>query len=70
MKRKVRQSSDNLDISQFDKISELEAKVKNLNKENKYLQELASLLQDHEIITFQNGRYVVDIREALSNFLI
>ena len=68
LKRKVKQNLDNLDTSQLDEISELEEKVKNLNKENKDLKELVSLLQDQKI-TFQNGRYVDDIRETIMQLL-
>ena len=43
----------------------LSSKVNGLIKENKDLNDLIAILQDDEIVTFENGRYCNDIREVI-----
>ena len=70
LKRKVQQNSaQNTESVHLEEITQLQEKIKNLNRENRELQQLVSLLQDDEIITFQNGRYCDDIRETIMELL-
>ena len=48
---------------------DLAKKVKNLNSENRDLQELVSLLEDDEIVTFHDGKYCNEIREVVMRLL-
>ena len=44
---------------------DLSRKVKDLSDENQDLQELVSLLEDDEVVTFHDGRYCNEIREVI-----
>ena len=55
--------------SHLEEISELQEKIAILNRKNKELEELVCILQDEEIITFQNGRYGNNIRECIMELL-
>ena len=59
---------DNIDHlkNEFEHLSN---KVKELNSENKDLEMLIALLEDEEIVTFQNGRYCDEIREVIMELL-
>ena len=70
LKRKVTEvSTENTGIACLDEIADLQKNIEDLNRENKELQELLCLLQDEELIVFQNGRYCDDIRETIMELL-
>ena len=70
LKRKVTEvSTENTGSACLDEIADLQKNIEDLNRENKELQELICLLQDEEIIVFQNGRYCDDIRETIMELL-
>ena len=54
------------DVEYLEKeVSSLSKKVQELVKENRDLNQLVAILQDDEIVTFQNGRYCNEIREVI-----
>ena len=54
------------DMAKFEEeFDNLTKQVKNLNEENKDLQQLVNLLNNEELITFENGRFNDDIRQAV-----
>ena len=52
-----------------DEVKYLGGKVNSLVNENKELQELLSLLEDDNVVTFEDGRYTNDIREVIMKLL-
>ena len=49
-------------------LKELTAKTESLNRENGELEKLVTLLQDDEVVTFQDGKYC-DVREVVMKLL-
>ena len=50
-------------------LQELTAKTESLNRENGELEKLVTLLQDDEVVTFQDGKYCDDVREVVMKLL-
>ena len=50
-------------------LQELTAKTESLNRENGELEKLVTLLQDGEVVTFQDGKYCDDVREVAMKLL-
>ena len=72
LSRKVNMLKENLskvklgDVTTFEEeMDNLTKQVKNLNEENKDLRQLVNLLNNEELITFENGRFNGDIRQAV-----
>ena len=69
--RKVNMLKKNLtkvklgDVTKFEEIDNLTMQVKNFNEENKDLRQLVNLLNNEELVTFENGRFNDDIRQAV-----
>ena len=70
LKRKSNEKArDNPDQSLLDQIAKYESQINELEKENCYLEQLVSLLEDEEIVTFQDGRYCDEVREVIMDLL-
>ena len=52
-----------------DQIAEYESQIDDLEKENRDLEQLLSLLEDKEIVAFQDGRYCEEVREVIMDLL-
>ena len=50
-------------------LQELTAKTESLNRENGELEKPVTLLQDVEVVTFQDGKYCDDVREVVMKLL-
>ena len=70
LKMKLKKDNNTKNVSDLRKeINELSNKVATLDNENKELNDLISLLEDSEIVTFQDGRFSNDIREVIMELL-
>ena len=64
--RETNKMADRDTLETLDKeVEKLNTKIISLNDENKDLNDLISLLQNDEIVTFQNGKYCNEIREVI-----
>ena len=50
-------------------ILKLESSAEGLKEKNKELEQLTCLLEDKTITTFENGKYVDEVREVIMDFL-
>ena len=70
LKRKyAEKNSNDQDQRLVDQINLYEEQLKNLEDENRELEQFVALLEENEIVTFQDGRYCDEVREVIMDLL-